>query len=49
MAEIERIKKSAENEKFLSKIFAQEELDYALKKKNSAESLLHFLPQRKPS
>lgn len=42
MAEIERIKKSAENEKFLSKIFAQEELDYAFKKKNSAESLAAF-------
>ena len=42
MVEIERIKKSAENEKFLSKIFAQEELDYALKKKNSAESLAAF-------
>lgn len=42
MAEIERIKESAKNEKFLGKIFAQEELDYAFKKKNSAESLAAF-------
>lgn len=42
MAEIERIRESAESEKFLSKVFAQEELDYAFKKKNSAESLAAF-------
>lgn len=42
MAEIERIKESTKNEKFLGKIFAQEELDYAFKKKNSAESLAAF-------
>lgn len=42
MVEIDRIKESAENEKFLSKIFSQEELDYAFKKKNSAESLAAF-------
>lgn len=42
MAEIERIRESSKNEKFLSKIFAQEELDYAFKKKNSAESLAAF-------
>ena len=42
MVEIERIKESAKNEKFLGKIFAQEELDYAFKKKNSAESLAAF-------
>lgn len=33
MVEIDRIKESAENEKFLSKIFSQEELDYAFKRK----------------
>lgn len=42
MVEIERIRESAESEKFLSKVFAQEELDYAFKKKNSAESLAAF-------
>lgn len=42
MVEIDRIKESAENEKFLSKIFSQEELDYAFKKKNFAESLAAF-------
>lgn len=42
MAEIDRIKKSAENENFLSRIFAPQELDYAFKKKNHAESLAAF-------
>lgn len=42
MSEIERIKESAKNEKFLSKIFSHEELDYAFKKKNFAESLAAF-------
>lgn len=42
MAEIERIKKSAENESFLKRIFSEEEISYAYKKKNYAESLAAF-------
>lgn len=42
MAEIDRIKKSAENENFLKRIYAQQELDYAFKKRDYAESLAAF-------
>lgn len=42
MAEIERIRKSAENESFLNRIFSPQEREYAFKKKNAAESLAAF-------
>lgn len=42
MAEIERIKASAENESFLKRVFSETEISYAFKKKNYAESLAAF-------